>query len=203
MPASQGSHYSLGLHANKGEKENYYWIRKLKGDFARYLHRRQLDGSDAWGIHHRLGPVGRVRQQAVPLLRQPRELLLPVVKASVNPVLEVRGPGNFQPFLLLAEHGGKIWRSHGERKKNHLYDLLQPAAIVSTAQIILVDAISQIPTWRPISHILPLRPMQGKCLFNLLLQVLRFKKLTQSLYMSTIPYEIRKCLHSQERKPTV
>lgn len=150
MPASQGSHYSLRLHAIKGEKEKYYGIRKFKGDFARYLHRRQLDGSDAWGIHHRLGPVCRVRQQAVPLLRQPRELLLPVVKASVNPVLEVRGPGNFQPFLLLAEHGGKIWKSHKEtgrgRKKKHLYASLQPAAIVSTAQIILVDATSQIST---------------------------------------------------------
>lgn len=98
---------------------------------GQYLHRSQLDGSDAWGIHHGLWPVGRVCQQTVPLLGQPRELLLPVVEAGVDPVLEVGGPGNLQPFLLFPEHGGQIWRSHREKGKKrkkkqttHVYTLL-------------------------------------------------------------------------------
>lgn len=58
--------------------------------FVLYLHRRQLDGGDVRGVHHGLGPVGSVSQQALPLLRQPGELLLPGVEARVDPVLKVR-----------------------------------------------------------------------------------------------------------------
>lgn len=85
------------------------------------------------GVMHEGSTMGFGRlavsaSKTVPLLRQPRELLLPVVEASVDPVLEVGGPGNFQPFLLFPEHGGKICRSHREtgkkRKKTTFYTLL-------------------------------------------------------------------------------
>lgn len=74
--------------------------------FILYLHWCQLDGRDVRGVHHGLGPVGSVRQEALPLLRQPGELLLPGVEARVDPVLEVRRSGDLQPFLLLAKHAG-------------------------------------------------------------------------------------------------
>lgn len=58
--------------------------------FTLYLHWCQLDGRDVGGVHHGLRTVGSVRQEALPLLRQPGELLLPWVKARVDPVLKVR-----------------------------------------------------------------------------------------------------------------
>lgn len=58
--------------------------------FRPYLHWCQLDWGDVGGVHHGLGAVGSVRQQALPLLRQPGELLLPGVEACVDPVLKVR-----------------------------------------------------------------------------------------------------------------
>lgn len=58
--------------------------------FTLYLHWCQLDGGDVGRVHHGLGAVGSVRQEALPLLRQPRELLLPRVEARVDPVLKVR-----------------------------------------------------------------------------------------------------------------
>lgn len=85
-----------------------------------YLHWCQLNGGDVGGIHHGLGPVGGVRQQALPLLRQPGELLLPRVKARVDPVLEVRRSGDLQPFLLLPKHAGKAVETW-ETKERELY----------------------------------------------------------------------------------
>lgn len=76
-----------------------------------YLHGRQLNGGDVRGVNHRLGPVGSVRQQALPLLRQPGELLLPRVKARVDAVLKVRRSWDLQPFLLLPKHAGKPWKT--------------------------------------------------------------------------------------------
>lgn len=76
-----------------------------------YLHGSQLDGGDVGGVHHGLRPVGSVRQEALPLLRQPGELLLPRVEARVDPVLEVRRSGDLQPFLLLTKHAGKPWQT--------------------------------------------------------------------------------------------
>lgn len=83
--------------------------------FTLYLHGRQLNGGDVGGVHHGLGAVGSVGQQALPLLWQPRELLLPRVEACVDPMLKVRRSGDLQPFLLLPKHAGKsleTWRNH-------------------------------------------------------------------------------------------
>lgn len=82
---------------------------QFPGDFKVYLHGGQLDGGDVGGVHHGLGPVGRVCQQALPLLRQPSELLLPRVEACVDAVLKVRRSRDLQPFLLLPKHAGKSW----------------------------------------------------------------------------------------------
>lgn len=93
-----------GRRREEEEKGNLLWV-------SHYLHGCQLNGGDVRGVNHRLGPVGSVRQQALPLLRQPRELLLPRVEARVDAVLEVRGSRDLQPFLLLPKHAGKPWRS--------------------------------------------------------------------------------------------
>lgn len=58
--------------------------------FTLYLHWCQLDGGDVGGVHHGLWAVGSVRQEALPLLWQPGELLLPWIKARVDPVLKIR-----------------------------------------------------------------------------------------------------------------
>lgn len=55
-----------------------------------YLHWCQLYGGNVGGVHHGLGPIGSVCQEALPLLWQAGELLLPWVEARVDPVLEVR-----------------------------------------------------------------------------------------------------------------
>lgn len=55
-----------------------------------YLHWCQLDGGDVGGVHHGLWAVGSVRQEALPLLWQPGELLLPRIEARVDPVLKIR-----------------------------------------------------------------------------------------------------------------
>lgn len=72
-----------------------------------YLHGCKLDGGDVGGVHHGLRPVGGVGQEALPLLRQPRELLLPWIEARVDPVLEVGRGRDLQPFLLFTKHAGK------------------------------------------------------------------------------------------------
>lgn len=69
-----------------------------------HLHGSQLDGGDVGGVHHGLRPVGRVRQQALPLLRQPGELLLARIEARVHAVLEVGRSRDLQPLLLLPKH---------------------------------------------------------------------------------------------------
>lgn len=84
--------------------------------FTLYLHWCQLDGGDVGGVHHGLGPVGSVRQEALPLLRQSGELLLPRVEARVDPVLKVRRSGDLQPFLLLPKHAGKPWQTWRTRE---------------------------------------------------------------------------------------
>lgn len=85
--------------------------RQFTGGFKLYLHGRQLNGGDVGGINHRLGPVGSVCQQALPLLRQPGELLLPRVEAGVDAMLKVRRSRDLQPFLLLPKHAGKSWKT--------------------------------------------------------------------------------------------
>lgn len=85
--------------------------RQSTGGFKLYLHGCQLNGGDVGGINHRLGPVGGVCQQALPLLRQPGELLLPRVEACVDAVLKVRRSRDLQPFLLLPKHAGKSWKT--------------------------------------------------------------------------------------------
>lgn len=85
--------------------------QKDGGDFKVYLHGGQLDGGDVGGVHHGLGPVGCVCQQALPLLRQPGELLLPRVEARVDAMLKVRWSRDLQPFLLLPKHAGKSWKT--------------------------------------------------------------------------------------------
>lgn len=72
-----------------------------------YLHRGQLNGRDVGRVHHGFGPVGRVCQEALPLLRQPGKLLLTGVKPCVHAMLKVRGGRDFQPFLLFSKHVGK------------------------------------------------------------------------------------------------
>lgn len=93
------------IQSEKAEVEG----RRNKKDKL-YLHGRQLNGGDVRGVNHRLGPVGSVRQQALPLLRQPGELLLPRVEARVDAVLKVRWGRDLQPFLLLPKHAGKPWK---------------------------------------------------------------------------------------------
>lgn len=83
--------------------------------FTLYLHWCQLNGGDVRGVHHGLGAVGSVRQQALPLLRQPGELLLPWVEACVHPVLKVRWSRDLQPFLLLPKHAGKPLETWGTK----------------------------------------------------------------------------------------
>lgn len=80
---------------------------------AAYLLRAVLDGGDADGVHQRLGPLGRLLDDALPLARQPRELLLLLVVARVDAVLEVGGSRDLQALLLLAEHGGAAYRTWG------------------------------------------------------------------------------------------
>lgn len=82
-----------------------------------YLHWCQLDGGDVGGVHHRFWAIGSVRQQALPLLRQPGELLLSRIKACVDPVLKVRRSGDLQPFLLLPKHAGKPLETWQTKKR--------------------------------------------------------------------------------------
>lgn len=89
--------------------------------FVLYLHWRQLNGSDVGGVYHGLGPVGSVGQQALPLLWQSGELLLPWIEACVDPVLKVRRSGDFQPFLLLSKHAGKPWQTWQPKGKACLH----------------------------------------------------------------------------------
>lgn len=58
--------------------------------FTLYLHWCQLNGCNVGGVHHGFGTVGSVCQEALPLLWQPSELLLPWVEACVDPVFKVR-----------------------------------------------------------------------------------------------------------------
>lgn len=83
-----------------------------------YLHGSQLDGGYVGGVHHGLGSVGRVRQQALPLLRQAGELLLARVEARVHAVLEVGRGRDLQPLLLLPEHDGKAVETWKGGEKN-------------------------------------------------------------------------------------
>lgn len=83
---------------------------------AAYLLRAVLDGGDADGVHQRLGPLGRLLDDALPLARQPRELLLLLVVARVDAVLEVGGSRDLQALLLLAEHGGAAYGTWGGDK---------------------------------------------------------------------------------------
>lgn len=80
-----------------------------------HLHGSQLDGGDVGGVHHGLRPVGRVRQQALPLLRQAGELLLARVEARVHAVLEVGRSRDLQPLLLLPEHAAKAVETWGRK----------------------------------------------------------------------------------------
>lgn len=72
---------------------------------AIYLLRARLDGRNAHWIHQRLRPLGRLLDDALPLPRQPYELLFLLVIARVDPVLKVGGGGDLNALLLLAEHG--------------------------------------------------------------------------------------------------
>jgi len=72
---------------------------------AAYLLRAVLDGGDADGVHQRLGALGRLLDDALPLPWQPRELLLLLVVARVHAVLEVGGSRDLEALFLLAEHG--------------------------------------------------------------------------------------------------
>lgn len=77
----------------------------------RYLHGGELYGRDVGRVHHGFGPVGRVGQQTLPLLRQAGELLLVRVEARVDAVLEVGRGRNLQPLLLLSKHVGKAGKT--------------------------------------------------------------------------------------------
>lgn len=95
------------------------------------LHWCQLDGGDVGGVHHGFGPVGGVRQEALPLLRQPGELLLPRVEARVDPVLKVRRGGDLQPFLLLPKHAGTPWHTWSEAQRDRFMFPLSNAFNIS------------------------------------------------------------------------
>lgn len=105
--------------------ENCYWVKTTLPcaeasnlrPFTLYLHWCQLDGGDVGGVHHGLGAVGSVGQKALPLLRQPCELLLSWVEARVDPVFKVGRSWDLQPFLLFPKHAGKPWQSWPKREK--------------------------------------------------------------------------------------
>lgn len=97
-----------------------------------YLHWCQLYGGNVGGVHHGLGPIGSVCQEALPLLWQAGELLLPWVEARVDPVLEVRRSWDLQPFLLLPKHAGKPWQTwQPQKKKKHTCINILAAALVT------------------------------------------------------------------------
>lgn len=102
-----------------------------------YLHGRQLDGRDAGGVHHGLGPVGRVCQQAVPLLGQARELLLLWVKPGMDPVLKVRWARYFDLFLFLSKHDAETWEMQTEKMKLFISCQLRTKGKTNTFPVIL------------------------------------------------------------------
>lgn len=91
--------------------------RELPAQEVRRRNRKYLHGRDVGGVHHGLGPVGRVGQQTLPLLRQAGELLLLRVEAGVDAVLEVRRSRDLQTLLLLPKHPERPQRH--ERHQTH------------------------------------------------------------------------------------
>lgn len=92
-------------------------LKHCKDRASPYLHGSQLDGCDAWRVHHGLRPVGCVCQQAVPLLGEAGEFLFLWIKPSMNPVFKVRWARYFNLFLFLSKHDAKTWEMQTEKRE--------------------------------------------------------------------------------------